>query len=108
MRSKGNSPTAAQKRWYDAVASFGCIECGNPAQIHHCVGASAKIKGVGNIGHQFILPLCPEHHAAVHAMGRDRKPYEKQRFADVILSAPSLGADLPPDDVIAAIEGYHR
>ena len=61
---KRKARTAAQERWVQQVASMGCIVCGAPAQVHHVIGETAKHNKVA-IGQEFILPLCPHHHAWV-------------------------------------------
>ncbi len=57
------APNAEQKRWRDQIGEQASILSGyRPIQIHHVIGRTAKIKGIGNIGHLFILPLCKEEH----------------------------------------------
>lgn len=52
MRSKGNAPNAAQKRWMDAVGSLGCLVClARPVELHHVVGCAARHNKVP-IGHE--------------------------------------------------------
>lgn len=61
---KFEQPNAEDKRWREAVGDWGVsiLSKYRPIQIHHVIGRTAKIKGVGNIGHKFILPLCKEEH----------------------------------------------
>lgn len=61
MRSKGNAPTAAQKRFYGKIVDKGCIVCGRQAEIHHVVGASARSNKI-KVGNWYVLPLCYWHH----------------------------------------------
>ncbi len=58
MQSKGNAPTAAQKKWREEIRELGCIVHGDKGEIeiHHVLGATAKHNKVA-IGHWFILPL---------------------------------------------------
>lgn len=107
MRSKGNAPTAEQKRWHDQVANLQCVECLGPAQIHHPVGATAKHKKVP-IGHWWVIPLCDEHHRGLHSGDsyeyESRKEFEKGEFARILDDH-----DHPvPAEVESAIMGYHR
>ncbi len=86
MRSKGNAPTSAQKRWREAVRGLGSIISGQPALIHHMFGQSCSLKSVGNIGHFSLLPLTDEEHKFRHS---DKKLFEalygteKELFAKV-------------------------
>ena len=51
------------------VRGYGSIISGkSPAEIHHCIGRTAKIKidlVSENIGHFFILPLTHEEHKMI-------------------------------------------
>lgn len=111
MRSKGNAPTAAQKRWVEAVANLGSIISGDPAQIHHCVGVTGKHNKV-HIGPYWILPLTEGEHLALHAglYGKCRRQIEKDLFREVLrkLEPDESLNDWPPQDVLNAIEDYHR
>lgn len=59
---KGSTPTKADKKLWDALASIGCIACRhdgivNPwVAIHHTQGRTAPG------AHQKVLPLCGPHH----------------------------------------------
>jgi len=107
MKSKGNAPTASQKRWHDQVAQLGCAECLRPAQIHHPVGATAKHSKVA-IGHWWVIPLCDEHHRGLHAGEsyeyESRKEFEKGEFARILDDHHHP----VPSEVESAIEDYHR
>lgn len=80
---KGRTPSAAERRFHDRLASLGCIACRidgnhNPmVSIHHIDGRTKPG------AHMRVLPLCAGHHQdgygipgliAVH-------PY-KRRFED--------------------------
>lgn len=56
-------PNAEQRRWRELVRKEGSVltRLGS-CEIHHPIGRTAKIKGVGNIGHWFILALTPDEH----------------------------------------------
>jgi hypothetical protein len=112
MRSKGNAPTAAQIRWREAVRELGSVISGEPAVIHHCVGASGKHNKIA-IGHWWIIPLTDEEHKALHAgetFGYDsRKEFEKHEFYKVGRKLVNDGAEpVMPVGVVIAIMGYHR
>lgn len=47
-------PTAAQKRRMAKVAELGCLNCGRPANIHHCRHEC----GMGQRNHSHICALC--------------------------------------------------
>jgi hypothetical protein len=103
MRSKGNAPSATQKRWLDAVASL------SPGmQIHHPVGITAKHNKV-HIGHWWLVPVDEQSHRDIHAgvFGKDRKVLEKRIF-EANLEALEGSPDYPPQDAIDAIRDYHR
>jgi len=59
---KGKTPTAAEKRFHDRMASLGCIVCYldgrymEEVSIHHMEGRTRS--GV----HMKVLPLCAGHH----------------------------------------------
>ncbi|MBB76593.1 MAG: recombinase [Planctomycetaceae bacterium] len=62
---KGSNPTAAQKRWHDALCkTVGCVACRqlgefNPVvSIHHIEGRTKWY------AHWLVLPLCESHHQA--------------------------------------------
>ncbi len=63
LQSKGNAPTAEQKRWREEVRELGCIISGEQGgvEIHHVLGATAKYNKE-EIGHEFILPLTGWYH----------------------------------------------
>lgn len=121
-----NAPTASQCRFMRYMAELGC--CISPemwrVQIHHVVGRSAKVKGVGNIGHWFILPLAWRYHdvdsndplnvthrknAFVAKFGKQSENFE---FCLALLETKAQvdksidPADFPPKAVVAAILAY--
>ena len=121
--------TAKQKRWLELVAyRLPCIVSGETYsnQIHHCLGRTAKVKGVGNIGHWFILPLAWEYHDVAsnseynvthHKQAfADRFGTEKDLFIDVINKLEFLAEydksinlkDFPPQEAVDAILNYTR
>ena len=119
MRSKGNAPTAAQKRWHDAVASLGSIISGGPAVLHHAVGATAKHNKI-HIGEWWVIPLTDEEHKALHRgerpwwRGNDqwldcdsRKEFEKSAFVLVtcFFNEKAYGVT---KEIRDAIQDYHR
>lgn len=109
MQSKKNQPNAVQKRWREAVRELGSIMSGDPAVIHHCVGATGKHKKV-SIGHEFILPLTDQEHKDLHNRGEfngaSRKEFEKFYFSRVIMRLMDH-PNRPEDHVIEAIMDYH-
>lgn len=107
MRSKGNAPTAAQKRWQELVAHMGCIVTrAHPShcQLHHVAGATYKQNRI-LIGPWFILPLCRE----LHDVGSNnplnvthhRRAFTEQHgtqkslFFNVVHTALLTGEDIP-------------
>lgn len=112
MRSKGNAPTAAQKRWREAVRELGSVISGEPAVIHHPVGATGKHNKV-DIGHWWVIPLTDEEHKALHAgetFGHEsRKEFEKSAFQSVCFSLGFNGFEWTvAPEVDLAIMDYHR
>lgn len=61
MLSANNAPSAAQSRWWGELSEMGCIITGNPAEIDHCIGASAMHNGE-HIGQWWVLALAPNVH----------------------------------------------
>ena len=53
-----SNPTAAQRRRFEKIASFGCIICGSPAELHHCRHEC----GMSQRNHDHVAPLCDWHH----------------------------------------------
>ena len=117
MRSKGNAPTAAQRRWQDVVAGLGCIVTrSDPAhcQLHHVGGFTYKHNKI-RVGPWFILPL----HASLHDLGSENPcnvTHHRRAFTDkfgtqahlflkVVYAALYQGHDIPFDvDVLNAIK----
>lgn len=110
MKSKGNAPTASQKRWREAVRDLGSVISGNPAVIHHCIGASGKHNKVA-IGHEWIIPLTDEEHKELHqgnSFGANsRKDFEKAQYNHVHLSLCDH-PDKPSSEIYRTIRDYHR
>lgn len=117
MRSAKHSPTAKAKRWMAWVGQRQCINCGQPSNVHHCAGATAKHNKVA-IGDWWLLPLCRECHQGDHGIHGDRalffgavprKTTEKMMFARLMYWARADGSlmDMPAQNVIDAIEDYH-
>jgi hypothetical protein len=119
MRSKGNAPTAAQKRWREAVRELGSVISGDPAVIHHPIGTTGKHNKI-DIGHEWIIPLTDEEHKALHrgediwstmalySQCKTRKEFEKAAF-DVILNASIMfDCETPDWPERNAIADYHR
>jgi hypothetical protein len=105
MPSQGN---AAQKRWMKTLRTLGMGKI-----IHHCTDRTmrTKINLVSeNIGHWWVIPLHDdEHHAWVHAAGKERKQYEKDRFEAACAVARGAGHELPfSQDVYDAIMEFHK
>lgn len=85
---KGKTPSAAEKRFHDQLASLGCIACyldgrfNDQVSIHHMDGRTKPG------AHMKVLPLCAGHHQdgtgmpgliAVHPWkARFEKEYGKQ------------------------------
>jgi len=109
MQSKGNAPSAAQKRWREAVRGLGSVISGEPAVIHHAVGVTGKHNKIA-IGHWWILPLTDDEHKSLHAGEAfgcgNRKRFEKIQFERIIRTICVV--PIPPHDVCKAISGYHR
>lgn len=100
MISKGNAPSAAQKRWREAVRAVGCISCHqrNGIEIHHPAGCTAKYDKQA-IGHLWLLPLCHDCHVLIgqpdefarHKFGFafvGRWDLERLLFADLLTYFP--------------------
>lgn len=76
-------PTAAQRRMWNQIAALGCILCGRPAEIHHC-----GTGGGGRKNHDYVIPLCPEHHRGVD--GIDGGTMSKRNWQQVYGSEREL------------------
>lgn len=109
MQSKGNQPSASQKRWREAVRELGSIITGMGAIIHHPVGVTAKHNKV-KIGHWWVIPLTDYEHDQVHEGNsygsNSRKEFEKNTFYEVCALLHDH-ADRPSHEIIDAIQDYH-
>ena len=107
MRSKGNAPTADQKRFRENLRDLypGSV-------IHHCVGVSGKHNKV-EIGHWWIVAISERDHRTLHgAVGSKnkgwRKETEKDWYITQMISYFQKYHRMPvPDQVLEAIEDYH-
>ncbi len=119
MQSKGNAPTAAQKRFREEVRALGCVISHEKygVEIHHVVGATGKNNKV-KIGHWFILPLTTWYHRQNPVLCVDlyKKNFEANFESQVCLFNRLLetykkeyNKPLPfGDDVLEAIQGLER
>lgn len=74
-------PTADEKRWMDAIVSYGCIACRIDGHEPRDTLPHHILRGGRRIGHLFTIPLCdPGHHQNGGAFGLvSRHPF-KTRF----------------------------
>ena len=49
----------------ERVAGLGCLVCGDPATVHHVTGYADRMGRISR-SHKLLVPLCPNHHQAVH------------------------------------------
>ena len=110
MQSKGNAPTAAQKRWMESVRELGSILSGGPAVVHHAVGATGKHNKVA-IGHWWLVPLSDWEHKALHngeTFGYlSRKEFEKWAFKQVVSRLEEKGISIS-NEYVETIKDYHK
>ena len=102
MRSKGNAPTAAQKRFRENLRELypGSV-------IHHPVGVTGKHNKV-KIGHWWIIALSEASHDLIHTIGKERKDEEKLQFFVQMLMYMQVYGKIPvPAEVINSISDYH-
>ena len=118
MQSKGNKTTAAQKRWMERVSKIGSVVTfTTPVELHHVVGVTGKHNKI-LIGPWWLLPLTQEEHRLMHESKRHFSikhfnyeiagsfKMEKLMFSRVL---ERITGELPfDDDVVEAIEDYHR
>ena len=123
-----SNPTASQVRWREYVRGLGCCVSQEDwkVQIHHVVGRSAKVKGVGNIGHWYVLPLAWQYHDVASNdklnVTHHKNAFEEQFgtqselfnqvFNTLIHKAKGSSSidagDFPPENVLNAISVYRR
>lgn len=98
-------PNTKQKKFREQMRMLGMGDV-----IHHATDRTMRIKACGNIGHWWLIPCDQPLHQRIHAMGRDRKPFEKARFAAAIdRYAEVYQQPAPlPDGVYNAIMEFHR
>ena len=110
MQSKGNAPTAAQKKWREQVRKYASEAAGEPMQIHHPIGTGKGAKhNKVHIGHWWIIACDEQSHKDIHAgvFGHDRKNVEKRQFNFLITMLPD-SVERPPQEAIEAIRNYSR
>lgn len=62
------SPNAKQADWREMLRELGSAISGNRSPFldaHHPLGVTAEIKGVGNIGHWFVVILSHDEHELI-------------------------------------------
>lgn len=77
MISKGRPPNAAQKRFWSEITEMGCLITGAPAEVDHCVGATAVHDGI-HIGQWWVIALCP----SVHRQDQINRTTNRKQFAE--------------------------
>ena len=103
---KNDPPNKAELTWREIVRSHGCVlDMGNPVQIHHVVGRTAKHNRV-DIGHWFILPVSEQAHREIERFPKDE---QKLYFRDICTWHQRVFGELPfGADVLLAIWDWHR
>lgn len=67
-RGYNYSPNAHQANWCALLRELGSAVSGNRSpfvEAHHPIGATAEIKGVGNIGQYFVVILSHDEHELI-------------------------------------------
>tara|TARA_B100000073_G_C23735323_1_gene572005 strand:- start:574 stop:975 length:402 start_codon:yes stop_codon:yes gene_type:complete len=126
---KFQKPSKELERWREAVRGLGSIisHQKNGIQIHHPIGRTAKVKGVGNVGHFFILPLTHWEHTYIHqgkfgldvlrhdwlAFNNDKHDDEMQKFTRLDLEKFLFARvcnklDCPSPEAVTAIMDYRK
>jgi hypothetical protein len=100
-------PTAAQKRWREAVRGLGSVISGGPAVIHHPVGRTGKHNKV-DIGHWWVIPLTDDEHKALH--NGETFGFESKRAAEKFWFFDGVSPVLygHPDRPAKREEGIHE
>lgn len=57
-----DTPTKADLARFDALHRIGCIACLKAGSGYRAPDIHHILSGGFRMGHQFTLPLCPEHH----------------------------------------------
>lgn len=105
----GKRPNKDQQDFQNWMRSLGCRVCGDPPEIHHCAGSTARHNKI-EIGQWWAIPLCSYHHRGpdgVHSMGKGRKDFEKFHWSELALGYDMGGHGDIPGDVVQAIRDYH-
>lgn len=106
--------------WRDFVASFGCMVCAGPAEIHHPRGGSVAGEAGGGrkSGEAGIIPLCPNHHRGadgIHQIGVEtwerrfgtqESMRENLTLWTAMLRERGLKVVEPPEDAPQALPRY--
>lgn len=59
---------------------MGCILCGRPAEVHHCIHDRYSTKRRSNWD---VIPLCPEHHRiGPEAIHTDKEAWREKHGPD--------------------------
>jgi len=64
-----NNPNIEQRRRWAKVVELGCLVCGGPAELHHCLHEC----GMSQRNHDHVAPLCAGHHRDAD-ISRHRNP----------------------------------
>lgn len=52
-------PDSEQLRRWELIRAWGCVICGQPAEIHHLKSGNVRI------GHDYTIGLCSFHHRGI-------------------------------------------
>lgn len=66
-------PTKKQRERWSKIAELGCIICGGQAELHHCGTGFG-----GRKNHDYVIPLCYEHHRGAYGIDGRQKLSKKQ------------------------------
>ena len=78
MKPKAKAIASGEEgRHVQRIAGIPCLICQRPANVHHGMHASGKVR---RRDHRFIVPLCRDHHQGdegVHGLGSESKFRER-------------------------------
>ena len=108
--STQNAPNKVQQDWWKTVRSLGPLGNYGPVEVHHFLGATTQVKGIGNIGHFALIPISHEDHLIRHLKGRRAfeeatGKTEKGLFIEVCKRIEELPFGV---ELYTAILDYHR
>ena len=92
------------------VAGLGPMGTYGRVELHHFLGATTQVKGIGNLGHWAIIPISAGDHFVRHNVGRAGFEYATGKTeTGIFIELCKRIEDLPFSvEIYNAILDYHK